>query len=307
MASTSLEIRPCDSDLRPQALRHLFEGLSEAQQPGLVRAIDAVAGENQDAWNGLLVATRGRVPVAAIWVQHGAGNTATVWLPATSDVEAEALLRAAREYIDQHGIGLAQILTPADGPVDAGALTATGFPRLVDLIYLYCEASVPTELEPADRDDVEFLPGAGEEPERLKALLQRTYVDSLDCPALDAARPMGDVIATYREQGEYDPARWFFVVRNGVDIGALLLSEHPDAGNWELIYMGVTPEARGRGLGATIASRALQVAALGGAKRLMLAVDQENHHALNAYRAAGFRQWDRQTVYGRLASAIKRT
>jgi ribosomal protein S18 acetylase RimI-like enzyme len=81
----------------------------------------------------------------------------------------------------------------------------------------------------------------------------------------------------------------------------LILAGHAAAGNWELVYMGVTPEARGRGLGANIVHFALNVAARGGAQRVVLAVDAANQPAVEMYRRAGFLEWERRTVFARLA------
>jgi ribosomal protein S18 acetylase RimI-like enzyme len=64
--------------------------------------------------------------------------------------------------------------------------------------------------------------------------------------------------------------------------------------------MGVVPEARGEQLGEQIVRRALRLAALRGAERLVLAVDEANVPALRAYRRAGFAVWDRRVVYARL-------
>jgi ribosomal protein S18 acetylase RimI-like enzyme len=115
-----------------------------------------------------------------------------------------------------------------------------------------------------------------------------------------------DVIDTYYAQGVYNPERWYFVQYAGVDAGVLLLSENPDSSNWELVYMGVTPQARGRNLGRRIAAKAREFAGRGGAQRVVAAVDVQNGPALAAYEKVGFRHWDRRTVYGRLAITRKR-
>ena len=70
----------------------------------------------------------------------------------------------------------------------------------------------------------------------------------------------------------------------------------------ELVYMGIVPAARGQGFGWQILQFALWQAELGKAERLVLAVDEDNEHALRTYRRAGLVVWDRRTVYARLSS-----
>jgi RimJ/RimL family protein N-acetyltransferase len=151
-------------------------------------------------------------------------------------------------------------------------------------------------------EGLHFVARAGEEPQRLAALLEQTYVDTLDCPGLDGVRPMDEVLEGYRQQGQHRPQDWYIVQDEGVDIGALLLTEHPGVDNWELVYMGLVPAARGRGCGLRIIRFALDVAAQEGAQRLVLAVDAENIPALRAYERAGFIVWDQRIVYARLRS-----
>ena len=76
------------------------------------------------------------------------------------------------------------------------------------------------------------------------------------------------------------------------------MTNHPAAGNWELVYMGVRPEYRGRGLGRQIVEFAIGTAHLGGARQLVLAVDGQNDPALQVYGVCRIsRLWDHQSVY----------
>ena len=63
----------------------------------------------------------------------------------------------------------------------------------------------------------------------------------------------------------------------------LLLSEIPDRDAWEVAYLGLTPSARGRGLGRAVLAHALELAAAH-VPRLELAVDVRNHPATRLYR-----------------------
>jgi ribosomal protein S18 acetylase RimI-like enzyme len=76
----------------------------------------------------------------------------------------------------------------------------------------------------------------------------------------------------------------------------LLLSEALDRDSWEVAYLGLTPAARGRGLGRAALAHALELARRY-VPRLELAVDARNRPACRLYRSAGFIPFDRRTVH----------
>ena len=84
-------------------------------------------------------------------------------------------------------------------------------------------------------------------------LVERTYEGTLDCTALNGVRDIDDVINGYQATGVFRPENWLFVRSGGQDVGVLLLADHPQARHWELMYMGLVPEVRGRGWGRQIA------------------------------------------------------
>jgi mycothiol synthase len=110
-------------------------------------------------------------------------------------------------------------------------------------------------------------------------------------------RHIDDVLAGYRATGEFDPQRWLIVRQAGQDVGCLLLAVHPETDQWELVYLGVTPAARGAGLGRQIVRHAQWMCQRGGARQLVLAVDADNTPALKLYASAGFVAWDRRPIY----------
>ncbi len=138
--------------------------------------------------------------------------------------------------------------------------------------------------------------------ERFAAVVERTYVGTRDCPRLDGVRPIGEVLEGYQAVGCFEPARWFLVRRAGDDIGCLLLADHPPHKLWEIVYMGIIPEARGNGLGLAVTRHAQWLAGTAGAERLVLAVDAANEPAIKGYAAAGFTSWDRRSVFLKVLS-----
>lgn len=292
----------CPAELRVAALRQLHAGLPADQQAALAFTLSALDPTDLGQWDGLFVESPAPEAAASTWVQRCPGNTAVVWPPPAESALAELLLQAAADFVDGRAIDLTQFLLPPDHAFAPATLRRAGFERLAELVYMAADVGVAAAPSPAfvPADGVQFIPGAFEQPERLAAIVERTYDGSRDCPALDGARPMDEVLAGYRAQGVYLPEQWHFVVADGRDSGVLILANHPTVGNWELVYMGVAPEARGCGVGEQVVRFALRAAATGGAARLVLAVDAENEPAMNVYRRANFYEWDRRLVYARL-------
>jgi len=296
--SGNTTIACCAAAQRADALRILHAGLSDDQKEGLLEALHAVRSQGEVAFEGLLVATADGAIIGAIWAQCSAGQTAVVWLPDVSNPAAAELMAALVIFLDQKKITLAQFLISPGSTIDPDLLAIADIHKLAKLAYLTVDCRRVAPEQPAGR--LSFSAPAGENPGRLGDLLFRTYEGSHDCPQLNGLRSSSDVLEGYREQGNYLPQRWFFVQQQDCDVGTLILTEHPGSGNWELVYMGLVPEARGAGLGREILEYAMWQACMGGAERLVLAVDEANGYALEMYERAGFVAWDYRTVYARL-------
>jgi len=293
----------CPARLRAAALRALHDGLPLDERPALVEALHSTSDGDEGAWDGLLIAVRteGDRPaqvIGAAWVQRSAGNTAVVWPPAATCPAADGLLRAAARWCDQHDVALAQLSAAVDDAAAAERFAACGFTWLADLIYMYADAVATAAVNPAV-GSLTLVARAGDQPQRLATLVERTYCNTLDCPGLDRARETAEVLTGYRAQGRYIPEHWYFVQRNGVDVGVLILAEHTAASNCELVYMGVAPESRGIGLGEQIVRHAIAISERLGAQRLVLAVDAGNVPAVAMYQRAGLVPWERRTVFAR--------
>jgi ribosomal protein S18 acetylase RimI-like enzyme len=295
-------VNRCLAARRADALQLLSAARDPTQQVALAQCVDAAAGD-ESAWNGLFVVGEPR-PTGAIWVQLTAGNTAVIWPPPSNDPAVDALFSAAVAFADERRIGVTQLIVPAGDGFTTEAMGERGFSRLAELLYLFADLSRPATQKSHSSQLLQFQANAGNNAKRLAAVIERTYQHSLDCPALDGARSMDEVLDGYRAQGAHRPNQWYLVTENGHDVGVLLLADHPSVGNWELAYMGVVPEARGRRLGETIARFAQDAARQSNAKQLVLAVDAANEPALEMYRRCGFREWERRTVYARLAASV---
>jgi ribosomal protein S18 acetylase RimI-like enzyme len=253
------------------------------------------------AGGGLFVATRGERLCGAAWGQPQPGNTAVFWPPQLIPGEirhtASQLASAVATELERAHIGMAQVLLSPGDTEPIEVITAVGFRHLADLLYLSWETGqIAAQRTQSDLDFVSVDPSQST---RLSAVIERTYEGSLDCAALNGTRAIDDVIAGYRETGVFRAENWLFAQRDGQDVGVLILADHPQARHWELVYMGLVPSARGCGWGRQIAQHAQYLVQRAQVERIVLAVDAANEPALRMYDRAGFKSWDRRTVYVR--------
>jgi ribosomal protein S18 acetylase RimI-like enzyme len=209
-------------------------------------------------------------------------------------------LQAANQWLDKCQVHMAQMLLESVTADQELILREAGFDYLTDLLYLVClkddfpHASLPSTLQ--------FEIYNVQNYDRIAAIVDATYQNTLDCPKLNHVRHLDDVLEGYRATGEFSPDRWLIVSYENCDTGCLLLADHPQYGNMELVYMGVIPAFRGHHWGADIARKAQWIARHTGRERLVLAVDASNHPAIQMYASVGFRAWDQRRVYYRIFS-----
>ncbi|WZO98459.1 GNAT family N-acetyltransferase [Isosphaeraceae bacterium EP7] len=303
LPSGSNGIGPCPEGDRPAALAVLYRRVHEALRPGLIADALDEASQGRVDLSGLWVARRRGKIVGALLTHSLAGRAVAFWPP---EVEgfwgrasmAEGLVRAALEQASGDGAGLAQALLDESSPKHAAAdLARAGMPRVADLISM----TRGTDGKPIDRGDapsMEWRPFSDDTRDAFRAALTASYRGSLDMPELEGIRSLDDVLASHSAGGRFDPGRWQLGTIPGEPSASavVLLADQPDRSAWEVAYLGLTPAARGRGLGLTALARALELAAPY-VIRVELAVDSRNTPALRLYERAGFREFDRRSVH----------
>lgn len=280
----SLVIQPCPAAERQAALAMLFPEVAVKELPG------------DEADRGLLAARRGERLVGCTWVRFLPGSSAVLWPPTTIQQEPATTRRALLEAGIQCGREAdARLLQTALDPAERDRLaefTAAGFRHLTDLVYLSAASTVAPQKPPYLSLQAEVVPT--EEFQRLASVVERTYEGTLDCPQLNGVRDAKEVLADYQVCGE--PSCWLLLRHAGQEVGCLLLNDHSADSQWELVYLGLVPEARGNGWGKQIARHAQWLTREAGRRRLVLSVDQANTPARNIYRRCGFTEWNRRTV-----------
>jgi ribosomal protein S18 acetylase RimI-like enzyme len=154
------------------------------------------------------------------------------------------------------------------------------------LDYLAC-SSVALPESPTT-GSLEFEAYRADQQTRLARVVESTYSDTMDCPELNGLRDTRDVLDGYRHANQFRPDCWWFVLHRKEDIGCLLLAEHAEHNQIELVYMGLVPWVRGHGWGRILVRHAQWMCRQLGRARVVLAVDSRNEPALEIYSSAGF-------------------
>ncbi|MBL9148934.1 MAG: GNAT family N-acetyltransferase [Phycisphaerae bacterium] len=257
-----------------------------------------------------------------------AGRTATIYAtqakrPAEVDA-VSAVIRAACRGARSLDVDLAQALVEPSDLLQIDAFERAGMERIATLSYLerpigpramerlagsaLQPVPLPSDMQlapsgPLRRDD----PACAAERRALIEALERTYVDTLDCPALAGLRRGEDVLGGHIHSGRFEPELWTILrfaqgPLAGQIAGMCLVngSALPRGGagaSVELVYLGLVPEARGRGLGALLLDRALRLVRGRSERSMVLAVDERNAPAMRLYERAGFRPSLRRVAF----------
>jgi ribosomal protein S18 acetylase RimI-like enzyme len=281
------------------ALALVFSYLTSKERDEQIDTILTSQPQEGDVLAGLQGAYRQNGLVGAIFAQIQPGKTAQVWLPRLIPGEpattAVQLLQANIAWLNQNRVELAQMLFEQVSAAEEGLLVSGGYSYLTDLLYLACLPEEFPAIQPPSA--LEFLPYQTIRRDLVKNLVTATYRNSLDCPKLNDVRDMESVLKGYQSCGVFRPELWSVIQHEGQAVGCLLLADHPEFDNVELMYMGVRSEMRGRGWGMEIVRFAQWQTHCLGRARLVLAVDALNQPAIKMYSAVGFRAWDRRRVY----------
>jgi ribosomal protein S18 acetylase RimI-like enzyme len=268
---------------------------------------DGLADETQ-VFDFMQFAARRGINANDVWLADRDGTIAWALLPIVSPGRTMLILGPAtggadRRNLDAAGglvdavcasfgardVQLAQVLLdPSDAP-SHHLYETRAFHRVAQLFYLQ---GVPRRKAAAPGRPPRFhwVPYGPQTHALFAATITRTYHQSLDCPTLNGLRDIEDVLAGHKAAGDFDPRLWTLLCEADVPLGALLLSHTRAAETTELVYLGLAPEGRGRGLADLMMRQALAAAAAHKGGRLSLAVDSENAPALKIYYRHGLQR-----------------
>ncbi|MDP1561216.1 MAG: GNAT family N-acetyltransferase [Pirellulaceae bacterium] len=307
----------------------------------------------QDFLRGLWVVRTAvnTTPIAAIWGHPAPGATALMGKPVSlisgpngldvdsTPLDLELQCQLVAKAMDWAKTVECEMLQAVVEPCDddfSTALKQNGLQKLVDLVYL----ASPNLAEPnglahrrpqpqtsgsysahsARSSRFAVVPPHEGNLQRWYRLLESTYEESRDCPAINGRRSLANTVAGYMDSGTYWENGWVIVQESdpqtstklpsltfgpsgnsssGTDLGGFILADHPSSDFMELIYFGISPGARGQGWGIRILNEASRLAQQIGRSRIITAVDRENLPALRVYAAADYTALEEKAVFAR--------
>jgi len=220
------------------------------------------------------------------------GRTVMVFLSPVVDSqqipERASHLRHVLEQLQAQSLDLAQALLSCDDALARRTHIEGGFRELASLLYMERSLARRQALPPAP-EGIEVVPWSPELEPTLAAVLEASYEGTLDCPGLCGLRRTEDIIAGHRATGNHDPALWNLLRVDGEFSGAILVNPGSSRDTVELVYLGLAPSARGRGLGRYLLETMFSQVSSGPWGRMTLAVDTLNRPAIRLYEQCGFR------------------
>lgn len=310
MSREVVEIIRCPAELRAEALSIVLSDLAPSQRREVTRGLLDTEAPQGLADEPLFIARRGKQICGAAWGQRQAGNYAVFWPPRVVSSQdsrlALPLAEAVVRELDSTSVELAQSLLADPGTATIDVLQRVGFRHLAELLYMRCEAARFPAVQPSS-SVLKFKPYATTQRGRLCQLIEQTYEQTLDCTALNGVRTIDDVVHGYQATGQFAAENWFFVQTQGTDIGVLLLARYPQSEDYELMYLGLVPKARGQGWGKQITRFAQWIVRSRKGLRIVVAVDASNRPAVGVYNATGFDTIEKRAVFLRFPASPSRT
>jgi ribosomal protein S18 acetylase RimI-like enzyme len=272
----------------------------------LILANDQGPAGDEPVLDFLSFALQRKIDLNQIWIAEVERRIVWALLPITSPgrtmllitparIQTENSIDAARMLVEQmcahwrqNEMHLAQFLLDPQDSAICDLYSSCGFEILAELLYL--QKFVANAVDPDLPAGFELLNYSDQTHGLFAETILRSYEASLDCPALNGRRNVEDIIAGHKSAGIFDPNLWYLLRESGQPRGVLILSPSPHNESVELVYLGLTPQGRHRGL-----SDALMRVAMGSVARLQrsdlsLAVDSRNIPALRLYYRHGMQR-----------------
>lgn len=306
---STIQFRRAPSHCRAESLWLLWSRESPETRRNWLTSVLQLSGERKEALRGLLEARREKRLVGAVWAEILPGHIANVWPPRLVDGEAactaDGLFKWTEHCLRSEQVYLAQALPSPGCTHDVEILERNGYSKAADLLYLVWQRGTTGPNHELSELSVE--PYTPADRCRLARIIEQTYVETLDIPAMNGLRSIDDVLDGYFRSVADENRHWFILTGPNEDIGCLLLADHAPHDQVELVYMGIVPKFRGRRWGERITRFAQnRVSEVLGRQRLVLAVDALNLPAISMYCHLGFFEWDRREVYLRSCVAVQR-
>lgn len=291
------EYRPARPDELSDALALLLGSGALPAQPQQVHDFVQFAGD------------RG-IDIRNLWVAGADGRLGWAILPVVSPGRTMLLLTASSRpnWLDPgplieavcqrfavEDVQLAQVLVAKDDPEGNELFLRHRFSQMAEMLYLQLSIrrTLATPMLPEGWSWRNYSPQSHD---LFGQTILESYQQSLDCPGLNGMRKIEDIMAGHKATGQFDPRFWYLLLDGKVPRAVLLLNRVPRSESADLVYLGLTPPARGRDIGGLVIRHALWAVRQMGLCNLTLAVDAKNLPALRLYYRHGMQQVGRKTA-----------
>jgi ribosomal protein S18 acetylase RimI-like enzyme len=201
-------------------------------------------------------------------------------------------LRHIRAFVDK------------DDSTAARRFESNGFDLHADILHLVCVNCESRHGCPTGK--LSFRKVSSDDFPAFQEILQQTYTDSDDFPQL--MRQFGEEDVGIRWQhgvGVGRSSTWLFAELGGYEAGCLVLDQEPEQQQTELVYMGLLPRHRGKGLGHELVRWGQWLAGQkNGGNRLTVSVDANNERALACYLKNDFVRYAETGLYVKEISGL---
>lgn len=295
--------RPADPQERLRAISLFYWNRTPQSREKLFHWARRLSSNSPNSFAGLYVAVRGSEIRGVVWARPVPGRQIQIWppmlVPDEPNETRHKLITSLESYLRDQDASVTYV--PVKSKDDAAAVAASGYQYVTDMMKLFCQ--LPTQLPSHCFPGLEFEYYRASQSNRLKRILTQTNEDSLDCPAMRGLRHVDDVLEGHRSREDYQPAHWRIIRYRGLDVGCVLVSRHQHLNECEVVYLGLSPEARGQGIGYAAIQHAQGLARTAGVSILTLGCDVNNTPALRTYGKAGFREAERYSVFAKISTA----
>lgn len=320
---SEFQLRTARPEEYPDALHLMFQSLSVTERESYEDEFLSANDAGSFPLDHVQVAIDGLKVVGTALLSIAAGRLALVWPPCVANEmviknpEAAAslrkqLARAVRQVLDSTDIAIAQCLV-ARGHGDDEILEAMGLQQSVTLVQLRLPLSAAERKggapnTPSHTDtSIKAVRFSFSEHDRTRFVntLGATFIDSLDAAEFSGARTPEESLEGHLSASGFRPDLSYVYHLDGRDSGVVLVAQ--SGSDLELLYIGVSPAARGFGLGRYMLYQLIADARASNAAGIVCAVDDRNHYAIKLYDEFDFAVEDTQEVWLYRPEQLSRT
>lgn len=306
-----ITVSPAKGAATTAALELLYGRWPVRDRVELVRdAVQSAAAGSLDLKH-LLVARAGnsqRILGAALALERP-GREAVVWVPGVDSRHAPAtlavrLLEVIAKRLDSAGVSCGVCFVDPLQAADRDVLERGGFPGIADLCLLRSDLKWATPWTGMATGDHEWCGWTESLRSEFAESIERIQRDALDCPEIGLKRTGADILASHSAEQSPAPELWRLYRRSNTRqpaVGVMLLADHASRGDLEILYLGVDPSARRRGIARRMMYDAVQLARERRRHGLTVAVESRNAPALALYSNAGLVETRRYGIHLRVA------